>query len=323
MKEMMDELVGERFGHLVVIKIIKDFGFKQPVCKCDCGKEITVRRADLVKGRITSCGCDKPPVEKDLVGQKIGKLTVIDTVKSTTGYSLVCQCECGKKIKTTRSIFKSGKLKSCGCDRKRSYPKGFFVKYFPTTKEMVGKKYRHLIVTEAVDNLSVKCKCECCGKERIYRRYYLLNSNIKACGCLHEIPLGIFTKKYIGKRHGKLEIVDVIDKKNVICKCDCGNVVNITLSSFRQTATSCGCETKAKRLTKQKNSIAPYIGKKFARLTILRASENNKLGKHKKVICKCDCGNITEKILSNVISGKTKSCGCLFNKNINRVKNCK
>lgn len=50
------------------------------------------------------------------------------------------------------------------------------------------------------------------------------------------------------------------------------------------------------------------IGKKFNKLTILSLTKH---GYHVYAICKCDCGNIKEINLSNILSGKQKSCGCL------------
>jgi len=56
-----------------------------------------------------------------------------------------------------------------------------------------------------------------------------------------------------------------------------------------------------------------YIGMKFNRLTVLEPVEyKSKSGKPCiRYKCKCDCGKFTEVLLSNLTSGKVKSCGCL------------
>lgn len=51
------------------------------------------------------------------------------------------------------------------------------------------------------------------------------------------------------------------------------------------------------------------IGKRFGRLTILKIKREYK--KNIKAVCSCDCGNIKEIQLEKVVSGSTKSCGCL------------
>lgn len=50
-------------------------------------------------------------------------------------------------------------------------------------------------------------------------------------------------------------------------------------------------------------------GKKFGRLTVLRASGNR--GIQPLFTCKCDCGNICEVRGDKLRSGKTQSCGCI------------
>lgn len=53
------DLTGQRFGRLVVNKIMsKDKNNKiMWLCGCDCGKETVVRGSDLKNGKVRSCGC--------------------------------------------------------------------------------------------------------------------------------------------------------------------------------------------------------------------------------------------------------------------------
>lgn len=53
------DLTGERFGRLVVLSkhgTAKDGGIIW-LCKCDCGKEITVKSGNLRSNHTLSCGC--------------------------------------------------------------------------------------------------------------------------------------------------------------------------------------------------------------------------------------------------------------------------
>src|SRR5215475_14839377 len=52
-----------------------------------------------------------------------------------------------------------------------------------------------------------------------------------------------------------------------------------------------------------------WVGKRFGRLTILSVSKKKK---GYRVLCRCKCGKTTNKNFINVISGGTKSCGCLW-----------
>lgn len=54
-----EDLTGQRFGSLTVIrKHEKTWGGNVIwVCGCDCGAEKLVKNMDLLKGRVTDCGC--------------------------------------------------------------------------------------------------------------------------------------------------------------------------------------------------------------------------------------------------------------------------
>ena len=69
---------------------------------------------------------------------------------------------------------------------------------------------------------------------------------------------------------------------------------------------------------KPKNRIN-LIGRRFGRLVVLDEDEpyRSSNGKpRRRFICRCDCGNITHVVMCELISGKTKSCGCLSRDNI-------
>ena len=53
-----DELIGLRFGSLIVKAYIGRTGTRYKyLCKCDCGKEKTVDKYNLISGHTKSCGC--------------------------------------------------------------------------------------------------------------------------------------------------------------------------------------------------------------------------------------------------------------------------
>lgn len=51
------DLVGRRFGRLVVLQMIPSKGNVRVRCACDCGKEVTPLAYNLKNGGTTSCGC--------------------------------------------------------------------------------------------------------------------------------------------------------------------------------------------------------------------------------------------------------------------------
>lgn len=112
-----------------------------------------------------------------------------------------------------------------------------------------------------------------------------------------------------GKRYGLLTVLkqdqDEFENKYWLCKCDCGNIYSTYTHVLEKNKKKhCGC-IKYKELT----------GERFGKLTVLK---NTNKRKRRYVIwkCKCDCGTEFETSSNNLLSGKTKSCGCLKKGNI-------
>lgn len=102
------------------------------------------------------------------------------------------------------------------------------------------------------------------------------------------------------------------------CQCECGNITSVLGKNLRKGRTkSCGCQ----RNTSISNSLRQDItGQKFGRLTVLAYDE--KLSKQKGGSywrCQCDCGNNKSFLKSNLITGKTSSCGC-YNRDAVRAR---
>lgn len=57
-KDRCGKIVGKSFGRLLVISLAGTDGrYRLCKCKCDCGKDVTVRIALMLRGEIQSCGC--------------------------------------------------------------------------------------------------------------------------------------------------------------------------------------------------------------------------------------------------------------------------
>ena len=71
------DLTGQRFGRLVVIKLLtsKDAKHHKWLCKCDCGNECAVLGNNLVRGHTKSCGCLRKEVTSQLSKSKARKIT--------------------------------------------------------------------------------------------------------------------------------------------------------------------------------------------------------------------------------------------------------
>lgn len=91
------------------------------------------------------------------------------------------------------------------------------------------------------------------------------------------------------------------------CHCDCGNdKIAMGKTLLNGGTTSCGCYQRQRI---HETSFKDISGQRFGSLTAMRflGAKNNSSTWE----CKCDCGNMTEVSRWKIISGHTKSCGCL------------
>lgn len=117
-------LIGQRFGKLTVVELYERQGAHKAVkwkCVCDCGGEKIADSQMLRRGYITDCGCK---IRNRLVGQRFGKLTVLDPTDMKNpgkcgNIIWKCQCDCGNitYVQTCNLIAKKNKTVSCGCHR--------------------------------------------------------------------------------------------------------------------------------------------------------------------------------------------------------------
>lgn len=245
------------------------------------------------------------------IGDVFGSLIVTNIItdggrnRDQTICALVCNCGSQWTVYGNAKLLESGKINKCPyCDSKNK------------TDDIIGTKINMLFVLgRDVDTVRPKYYCKCdCGNIVTLRKYKLIN-NLTSCGCKRTIVLNNVknniklksTDDLTGLKFGKLTSLEVRpyrSKDNRIvwkCRCDCGNIVDVTAKSLISgNTTSCGCKR-----------TPDLLYKKFGRLTILEYVETpeNRSGRYVK--CKCDCGNICIKKLTNITSGVTSSCGCL------------
>jgi hypothetical protein len=115
-----EDLTGQRFGRLLVIKRVNRHGNAWWRCKCDCGREKNVRAASLLSGNTGSCGCLSAELPRErrlasvpnIIGHRFGRLIVL----SQDGCRCEVRCDCDGKVKIIPDHrLVSGEIDSCGC----------------------------------------------------------------------------------------------------------------------------------------------------------------------------------------------------------------
>lgn len=115
-------LVGQRFGHLTIIKDTGKRLHRSIIweCKCDCGNVHEVTSNNLNGGQTNSCGkqnCPYHKTYKNLKGLKFGKLTALQptTMKDGSHMYWLCLCDCGNTKEVASNHLQRGEVQSCGC----------------------------------------------------------------------------------------------------------------------------------------------------------------------------------------------------------------
>ena len=206
-----EELVGQKIRLWTVKKVAgKDIhGFWQYKCKCVCGKTKTVYRSALLPDsegiiKSQSCGClsaaltsermlekhSKDETWKEMLGQRFGKLVVIDrskTVNNDGRYEFLCKCDCGREKSIAKNNLK--RTKTCG---KCGYAEAEAKKRYKAKRDSfdyesyIGKKYSQLTIIkyegyiDSHEGHRFLCKCDC-NKEKIIALYNLENGQ-QTCG---------------------------------------------------------------------------------------------------------------------------------------------
>lgn len=123
----------------------------------------------------------------DLIGQRFGRLTVIEETESNKsgGAQWKCKCDCGNSVIVPSGHLRSGHTKSCGCYRRE-------------IEDLKGKRYGRLTVVERAETKNRKtywkCKCDCGATIKV-NTANLNNGHTKSCGCLQKEKVTTHGKK--------------------------------------------------------------------------------------------------------------------------------
>lgn len=175
-------------------------------------------------------------------------------------------------------------------------------------------------IEKGLSRKQVYWDCEClCGNFFTARGEDIRQGKVKSCGCLQKEKSKKICEerrdKYslVGQRFGKLLVLEDSGNRttsgNVIwkCLCDCGNITYVSTSNLRGGhVKSCGCMKVGRPSYADKQS---YIGQRFVALVVVEHLITDHSSQ--ECLCQCDCGNLHKAKLSDLISGKVVSCGCL------------
>lgn len=113
------DITGKQFGRLTASHYVGDGQWE---CECECGNRVVVKTCNLNSGNTKSCGCLQRDRASEasfisLVGNRYGKLTVIERVENNRFGHICyrCKCDCGGETIVDAGNLRQGTTSSCGC----------------------------------------------------------------------------------------------------------------------------------------------------------------------------------------------------------------
>lgn len=119
----------------------------------------------------------------------------------------------------------------------------------------------------------------------------------------------------VGDKFGEWEVIGEASKPyHSLCKCSCGKIKEVNNSTLRLgKSKSCGHDIEKQTRDRCYNRTDQQVlGKKFGKLTVVERVNSEGSSRYR---CRCDCGNEIIVRSSYLLTGSTKSCGCLRSEN--------
>ena len=189
----LKDLTGQQLGRSIVIgraesKIDKS-GKRRTVwiCKCECGNEFEAladslkRNPDLVCPRCTNENRSKNN-RINVIGNKYGRLVILDIIPNTHPTKVICKCDCGNKHICLQSDVVSGHTQSCGCLQSENAS-------ITNTKDWRGYVSESGVQFIQQHHLNKQgqwvweCKCPICGNLFYELPAKINNGHTTSCGC--------------------------------------------------------------------------------------------------------------------------------------------
>ena len=241
----------------------------------------------------------------DVKGHKFGLLTAIKPVGKEKDGSVIwlVSCECGSKdIKVNGGDLRRGRKKTCGC-------------LHGNRAKLIGEKFGKLLVVgykPPTEDAPFLWECICdCGETTTAKTADLTSGSKSSCGCLKSPSL-------IGQKFGLLTVIEKTNQKRYgyylwKVQCECGNETLAPSCHLKNgNKQSCGCLA---------NKVEDLSGQKYNMLTVIQMADFRSPNDEILWKCLCDCGEYTLVVRDKLLSGHTKSCGCLKERGMERHHN--
>lgn len=187
------------------------------------------------------------PRTQNLVGERFGKLTVLEKLpeKEDRYATWRCKCDCGGEIVVNTKRLLRGTITNCGCIPKKNACCGTIA------EDLTGRRFGRLVAMRRMESRNGRtrwlCRCDC-GNTCIVTAHELKGGKTKSCGCHRTYSLQQRKNNIQNMRFGRLTALYATEnrdyKGSVIwhCRRDCGTELELSEDALvHGHYVSCGC----------------------------------------------------------------------------------
>lgn len=189
----LKDLTGQQLGRSIVIdraeSKIDSSGKRRTVwnCRCECGNEFKASTDSLTRNPNLVCPeCTNQNRSENnrinVVGNKYGRLTILDIIPNTHPTKVVCKCDCGNEHICAQADVVNGHTQSCGCLQSEHTS-------VANTKDWTGHISNHGVEFLYRDYKNTqgqwlwRCKCGICGNHFSELPARVNSGHVTSCGC--------------------------------------------------------------------------------------------------------------------------------------------
>ena len=235
-------------------------------------------------------------VRKDLTGKHFGEWDVLEYLGDR---KYLCRCSCGTERAVAAYSLTSGKSKNCGNKSKH------IVEGQKQFKDLTGKVFGELTAIEYEGNTYWKCRCLHGHETSVSWKHLNPESTCKTCRydkvrkqkSIEEPIEGVRVSIHaamLGSTFRDLTVIKDLGNDRWLCRCKCGVTREVRGYDLRHPFSDNAYKCKH----------AFNLGEKFGKLTVIGRKTGG------ICVCQCECGNIKEVRIGNLLNGSTTSCGC-------------
>lgn len=186
-------------------------GGKHTYCKCicECGSEAIKEATKLQSRQDQSCGCitaqkKSKSFRKSFIGQKFGRLTILEEDHSRRPTRAVCRCDCGNVVNIARADVVAGHTQSCGClQRERAHNAN--IKDFTGATSSAGVKLIQPLFQNDKGVWMWECVCPLCGNSFAAMPAKIMSCHTTSCGCMIRSSRERMIESYLNEIHARFK----------------------------------------------------------------------------------------------------------------------